>query len=402
MRSELRPSTTATRLGLQGRRTMTAREDDGEGMRGGGWCRRSVAAGAIGVFIVATATASASTARLTAESAYWRASGRLIEVWDGKSHLWAMNADGTRRRPIADYDVNARGGASLSPSGRMVGVTDTTSSPRARALECAREVGDCDEVLLVLKRPGGGTIKQFRWKTGTTGVATVSGPVWAPDERAVAVMADHLDEPRIFVVDLRTGVRSVSRARSRKDWQPAWSPDGRRIAFISCASDGSNCHVAVMARDATGRRAVRTIDRRVPLVQPVWSPDGRAIALAQPYGPAQFPPPSLTKRQRYGIHVMRPDGSAFRRIAVTKPTGEYSIPLAWSQDSRRLVFADMGGISIADIGSRRQRRLTSLGSLRPGDVDTTLSWTPSAQILFTDQGDVYTMLRGRRPVRIVG
>lgn len=129
--------------------------------------RRWAATAAVGFLIVATATASASsasTARLTASSAYWRAGGRLIEVWSGEK-LWVMKADGTGRRPIL-YHSAGLGGASLSPSGRMVGITDATSSPPSRARRCAFNRGPCDEGVLVLKRTGGGTIKQFAGELG--------------------------------------------------------------------------------------------------------------------------------------------------------------------------------------------------------------------------------------------
>jgi dipeptidyl aminopeptidase/acylaminoacyl peptidase len=358
--------------------------------------RRWAASVGLGFLIIATATASASTAGSTAWrpslTAYWRAGGRLIEVWNGET-LSMMRADGTGRRPIAPYHEAGLGEASLSPSGRLVAITDATSSPGRRARRCAFNVGNCDEALVVLKRAGGKTIKRFRWRTGpSSGVYSLA---WAPDERAVAVVALPFDQERMFVVDLRTGVRSLSRVRSRVDESPAWSPDGRRIAFISCHSKTLKCHLAVMGRDGSRRRVVRNIDPQ-GLAQPVWSPDGRAIALALPFGPeeesATIPAP-----QRYGIYRVRPDGSGFRRIAVTKPTQE-SPPLAWSRNSRRVAFSDTSGIWIASVRSRTKRRLTWMS----GGEDTlsTVSWTPSARILFIHRGDVYAVLPGRWPVQL--
>ena len=59
------------------------------------------------------------------------------------------------------------------------------------------------------------------------------------------------------------------------EMQPRWSPDGRRIAFISDAGGGDN--VWVMNADGSGARAVTKEDYRL-LYTPTWSPDGQYIA----------------------------------------------------------------------------------------------------------------------------
>ena len=55
---------------------------------------------------------------------------------------------------------------------------------------------------------------------------------------------------------------------------PVWSPDGRRIAFLS-RRDGSK-EVYVVNADGSGQRRL-TRDARFPAT-PAWSPDGRQIA----------------------------------------------------------------------------------------------------------------------------
>ena len=59
-----------------------------------------------------------------------------------------------------------------------------------------------------------------------------------------------------------------------KDVRPAWSPDGRRIAFVS-RRDG-NSEVYVMNADGSGKRNLTR--SRASDDFPTWSPDGRRIA----------------------------------------------------------------------------------------------------------------------------
>jgi imidazolonepropionase-like amidohydrolase/Tol biopolymer transport system component len=59
------------------------------------------------------------------------------------------------------------------------------------------------------------------------------------------------------------------------EMQARWSPDGRRIAYISDAGGGDN--VWVMNADGTGAKAVTNEDFRL-LYTPAWSPDGQYIA----------------------------------------------------------------------------------------------------------------------------
>ena len=84
---------------------------------------------------------------------------------------------------------------------------------------------------------------------------------------------------------------------------PAWSPDGRKLAFVS-DRDG-NSEVYVMNANGSGQRNLT----RNPAydADPAWSPDGRKIAFVS------------NRDGNYGVYVMNADGSGQRRLAQRSP-----------------------------------------------------------------------------------
>jgi Tol biopolymer transport system component len=99
-------------------------------------------------------------------------------------------------------------------------------------------------------------------------------------------------------IDL-TGV-NVARLTSSAgdDNQPAWSPDGSRVAFVS-NRDG-NPEIYVM--NADGGNPTRLTDNPADDLHPTWSPDGDLIAF------------SSNRDGNYNIYVMGTDGSQQRQL----------------------------------------------------------------------------------------
>src|SRR5262249_14994621 len=96
----------------------------------------------------------------------------------------------------------------------------------------------------------------------------------------------------IYVARPGGGVEQIT-DDPRADFQPAWSPDGRRIVFSRVEDDGSQ-HLWVM--DADGGRARQLGSASAG--DPRWSPDGRRIAFTA------FPPDV----SRFDVGVMDADG----------------------------------------------------------------------------------------------
>lgn len=150
-------------------------------------------------------------------------------------------------------------------------------------------------------------------------------PNWAPDSVRIAYCTDDdvqppsKNESEIDAIDRKT--RRITRLISGGvNTYPAWSPDGKKLAFrrmlgaldsevFVANADGSDAH------DVTNHPAFDG--------WPAWSPDGSRIAFAS------------NRRSSYQIYTMKPDGSDVTLVANTE--GRATAPV-WSRDGSRIYF----------------------------------------------------------------
>ena len=131
----------------------------------------------------------------------------------------------------------------------------------------------------------------------------------------------------VFAADLLGGaVRRLTRTPSTEA-EPAWSPDGARLAFRSTRDDPAG-DVYVSAADGTG--AVRLTDTPGFDGMPTWSPDGARIAFSSARDAAPGAPGDARE-----VYVMNGDGSAPLRLTANAAT---DVQPAWSPDGRRIAF----------------------------------------------------------------
>jgi Tol biopolymer transport system component len=140
---------------------------------------------------------------------------------------------------------------------------------------------------------------------------------------------------------------------TRWDSNPAYAPDGERIAFTSNRAGPQGIWIS----DRDGRNAVQIADLGGVFVDhPAWSPDGRSIAFdASPDG-------------RTAIFVVAPEGGTPRRIA--EGPGDSRNP-AWSRDGKWIYFeSNVSGawqIYARPAGGGMSVRVTEDGGVNPGD-----------------------------------
>jgi dipeptidyl aminopeptidase/acylaminoacyl peptidase len=205
--------------------------------------------------------------------------------------------------------------------------------------------------------------------TGQTDLGPGYDPAWSPDAQKIAITYPETTETtNVYVIDA-DGSNRVALTDSGNDFGPAYSPDGSRIAFTSYREaeppNGSPYRIYLMNADGTGQQKLFA-DSPSGLsaeLQPAWSPDGQRIA---------FIGSSVEGGLLVSdVYVVNADGSGLMRL-TTFGNIDYSNTLAWSRDGQKIAFTAHRDIqTISAEGAGVLTNLTNSGASDDGQPSYT-------------------------------
>jgi len=178
-------------------------------------------------------------------------------------------------------------------------------------------------------------------------------PAWATDGRRFSYMEFWEGHGRLFVQEVASGKRApVATTGQALDFTPAFSPDGKTLAFSRATEEGTDLYTVNIKDGCCLQRL--TVGRFYDNLSPTYSPDGQRIAFVS------------TRAGLPQIYVMAADGTDQQLFAPFDygATGSSNAP-EWSPDGQTVAFhRDVGGtlqVFVLDVRTRAVRQLTSVG-----------------------------------------
>ncbi len=194
-------------------------------------------------------------------------------------------------------------------------------------------------------------------------------PTFSPDGTRIAFVSGRdggweeccgFDTESIYVMNA-DGSDQMRITDGPNDGEPAWSPDGEQIVFVRGNSD--NPDIWVMDDDGANPEQLTATETRIGKVAPAWSPDGEEIAFLR----ERFP------SGRSELWIMDGDGANPRRVAGVEQGVRNPDRVDWSRDGSALAVdyhrgdwqPQAGILELEDLSLRR----LALGVMH-------VAWTP--------------------------
>ncbi len=105
-------------------------------------------------------------------------------------------------------------------------------------------------------------------------------PAWSPDARRLAYVTFENDKSQIYISNIYTGERQLVTSFDGINGAPKWSPDGKKLALVLSKDGNPELYVLDLAtKTLTRMTRHRAID-----TEPSWSPDGNYIVFSSERG----------------------------------------------------------------------------------------------------------------------
>jgi len=208
--------------------------------------------------------------------------------------------------------------------------TTTTSTPEERVEEGVVAV-PVEDRRIAFQTARDGNFEIYTVAADGTGAINLTNhpghdaePAWSPDGHKLAFDSDRDEGPGLFEIYIMngdgTGVVRLTNSPG-PDGYPSWSPDGTHIAFVSFRDGNSEIYVTPVDGSGEARRLTRHPGDDV---RPAWSPDGATILFAS------------NRTGNYEIWSMEAStGAGLTRLTDSPGT---DMNPAWSPDGARIAF----------------------------------------------------------------
>lgn len=296
----------------------------------------------------------------------WSPDGRqlaFISDRDGYQELYVMDAGGgnVRRLTVNDWTEQA---PSWSPDGAQI------------AFDCylPDSSGQADSRICLVGADGANPRILTEDINGYA-------PIWSPDSTQLAFTAIPGGFESVYAISADgTQLRPLTENAQGTDTYPAWSPDGEQLVYTSWRADGAQLRI-IDADGSNDRRLTDTAEG----VAPDWSPDGRRIAFV-----------SNADNQLFTIYSVNTDGSQLREVVPSRGQSQW---LAWSPDGSAIAFVAGGSLYVvnedgADLRAVAEPVAALTAAWRPtadarGDLPPEPSATPTAAADLPTLEEVY-------------
>jgi len=193
-------------------------------------------------------------------------------------------------------------------------------------------------------------------------------PAWSPDGRRLAYVSFEGNQSAIYVQTLRTGTRERVSMRAGHNGAPAFSPDGRKLALTLSLVEGN---FDIYTLDLGTQVLRRLTDHPAIDSEPAWSPDGETI---------YFMSDRSGSPQIYRISSNADTRAAPQRVTFE---GNYNARPRVSPDGRYLAVVHrsdrtQGNFRIASVDLSRNGLSQPLSS---GQLDESPSYAPNGALL---------------------
>ena len=194
----------------------------------------------------------------------------------------------------------------------------------------------------------------------TLGNELVLTPRFNPTNQMVTYLSYFRNLPRVYLLDIETGVQEVVGTFPGMTFAPRFSPDGKKI-IMSFAKDGNS---DIYTMNLESREVEQITDHPSIDTSPSYSPNGKFITFN-------------SDRSGYQqIYVMRSDGSNVKRISFG--TGIYGTPV-WSPRGDLIAFTKLHKgkfyIGVMRVNGKGERLLTE------NYYQEAPSWSPNGRVL---------------------